>query len=91
MKVLISDPISLTLLHLQLLLLTHQGKTVKGRIVAQVKIKGGGTYCLSAVHDVAALLSVLLPYSLSACEQAEKLGVLDHAFSVTSMSESIGQ
>ena len=35
--------------------------------------------------------SVLLPYSLSVCEQAEKLEVLDHAFSVTSMSASIGQ
>jgi len=35
--------------------------------------------------------SVLLPYSFSVCEQAEKLEVLDHAFSVTSMSASIGQ
>ena len=33
---------------------------------------------------------VLLPYSFSLCEQAEKLEVLDHK-SVTSMSASIGQ
>ena len=35
--------------------------------------------------------AVLLPYSFSLCEQAEKLEVLDHALSVTSMSASIGQ
>ena len=35
--------------------------------------------------------SVLLPYSFSVCEQAEKLEILDHAFSVTSMTASIGQ
>ena len=35
--------------------------------------------------------SVLLPYSFSVCEQAEKLDVLDYALSVTSMSASIGQ
>ena len=35
--------------------------------------------------------AVLLPYSFSVCEQAEKLDVLDHALSVTSMSASIGQ
>ena len=34
---------------------------------------------------------VLLPYSLSVCEQAEKLEVLEYAFSVTSKSASIGQ
>ena len=33
--------------------------------------------------------AVLLPYSFSVCEQAEKLEVPDHAFSVTSMSASI--
>ena len=54
-----------------------------------MNIKGGT--CLSAVHGVVVLLSVLLPYSFSVCEQAEKLEVLDHAFSVTSMSASIGQ
>ena len=31
------------------------------------------------------------PPSFSVCEQAEKLEVLDHAFSVTSMAASIGQ
>ena len=35
--------------------------------------------------------AVLLPYSFSVCEQAEKLEVLDHAFTVISMSASIGQ
>ena len=54
-----------------------------------MNIKGGT--CLSAVHGVAVLLLVLLPYSFSLCEQAEKLEILGLAFSVTSMSTSIGQ
>ena len=55
----------------------------------QVNIKGAT--CLTALHGVVVLLSLLLPYSLSVCEQAEKLEVLDYALSVTSMSASIGQ
>ena len=38
-----------------------------------VNIKGGT--CLSSVHGVAVLLSVLLPYSFTVCEEAEKLEV----------------
>ena len=58
-------------------------------LLNQVNIKGGT--CLSAVHGVVVLLSVLLRYSYSVCEQAEKLEVLDHDFTVTSMGSSIGQ
>ena len=40
---------------------------------------------------VLVLLSVLLPYSLSVCEQAEKPELFDHAFRDTLMRASIGQ
>ena len=46
--------------------------------------------CLTAVHGVAVLF-VTIAILLSLCEQAEKLAVLDHAFTVTSMSASIWQ
>ena len=36
-------------------------------------------------------ISTIALFFLSVCGQAEKLEVLDHAFSVTSMSASIGQ
>ena len=56
----------------------------------QVNIKGGT--CLTAVQGVTIYYRLLLPsHSFSVCEQAEKLEVLDHDFSATSMSASIGQ
>ena len=35
--------------------------------------------------------SLLLPYSFSVCDQAEKLEVLDHAFAVILTTARIGQ